>query len=273
MTALRVSVLMPIHNGQAFLHEAVQSVVDQTLSDWELVAVLDRCTDNSEQIIRQFQDDRIRVFEAPSPGGFAVALNFGLSQCRADLVARLDHDDVCMPNRLAEQSEILAQRPALALLGTYAQIIDESSRIIGLRSVATGVRSVGFALLWRNQLIHPSVMFRRSVILNVGGYDPNAWPIFEDYDLWLRVVGHGEIDNLIEPLIAYRRHTRQWSRVSRLSSLALATLSKSRRQAGSWLGVPGFALQLLDAYWFLTQMIHRVFVVGWKGRPRAVQMP
>jgi GT2 family glycosyltransferase len=270
MKAPRVSVLMPIHNGEPFLQEAMQSVIDQTLSDWELVAVLDRCTDKSEQIVRQFRDDRIRVFELPPPGGFPYALNFGLTQCRAEFVARLDQDDLCVPTRLEKQFEIMTQRPAVAVIGTSAQIIDESSRIVGFRSVVTGVRSVCLALLRRNQLIHPSVMLRRSVILELGGYDPGASPIFEDYELWLRVVGRSEIDNIAEPLIAYRRHSRQQSRGSRLSSPALDTLSKSRRQAGTHLGVPGFALHLFDAYWFLTQVVHWLLVVGWR-RPRGAR--
>lgn len=267
MTEPAVSVLLPIHNGSPFLREAVQSVVDQSFTDWELVAVLDRCTDNSEQVIRKFGDDRIRIFDMTPPGGFANALNFGLKQCRAELVARLDQDDVCLPNRLEKQLDTLARRPDLALLGTSARIMDESSQIVGFRTVITGVKALGMALLRRNQFIHPSVIFRKKLILDLGGYDPGAAPIFEDYDLWLRVVGHGDIDNLAEPLIAYRRHSRQQSRGSRLCAPSLNTLSRSRRKAGAYLGVPKLGLLLFDLYWFLTQLVHRIFVVRWK-RPR-----
>jgi glycosyltransferase involved in cell wall biosynthesis len=263
MTQPRVSILLPIRNGEPYLREAVQSVVDQTFTDWEMVAVLDGSTDGSDRVVESFQDSRIRLFRMAPPGGFPYTLNFGLKRCRAELVARMDQDDICFPNRLGRQVAAFDSRPALAVLGTSAQIVDESSKVVGERSVVTGVRRVGTALLWRNQLIHPSVMFRRKLILDLGGYDPASSPIFEDYELWLRVVSRGEVDNLGEPLLKYRRHSRQQSRGSRLFAQALATLSRSRREAGKYLGLPGFALGLLDLYWLLTQVVHRIFVVGW----------
>jgi glycosyltransferase involved in cell wall biosynthesis len=188
------------------LHDAVQSIVDQTFSDWELVAVLDGCTDGSEGVIEGFQDSRIKLFRMTAPGGFPYTLNFGLKQCRGELVARMDQDDISLPSRLERQIAVFDSRPALAVLGTSAQIVDESSRVVGYRRVVTGVRRVGLTLLWRNQLIHPAVMFRRSLILELGGYDPASSPIFEDYDLWLRAVGLGEVDNLEDSLLKYRRH-------------------------------------------------------------------
>lgn len=268
MTEPRVSILLPIRNGEPYLHDAVQSIVDQTFSDWELVAVLDGCTDGSEGVIEGFQDSRIKLFRMTAPGGFPYTLNFGLKQCRGELVARMDQDDISLPSRLERQIAVFDSRPALAVLGTSAQIVDESSRVVGYRRVVTGVRRVGLTLLWRNQLIHPAVMFRRSLILELGGYDPASSPIFEDYDLWLRAVGLGEVDNLEDSLLKYRRHGKQQSRGSRLFAQSLTTLSRSRRNAGKYLGVPGFALRLLDLYWLTTQVVHRIFVVGWV-RPNA----
>ncbi len=257
-----ISVLMPIRNGEPYLRAAVQSVIGQTFEDWELIAVLDGCTDNSEQVIKEFRDQRIRVFHMAPPGGFPYTLNFGLEQCRADLVARMDQDDICEPNRLAVQIAEFANRPSLAVLGSSATLIDQDSSVIGFRSVVTGPRRVALSLLWRNQLIHPAVAFRRSLVMELGGYDPRSSPIFEDYDLWLRVVGRGEVDNLPEPLLRYRRHGSQQSRGSRLFPRALATLARSRHQAGAYLRVPGPLLSLLDSYWFMTQVVHRVFVVS-----------
>jgi glycosyltransferase involved in cell wall biosynthesis len=266
----RVSVLLPIRNGEPYLQEAVQSIIDQTFTDWEIVAIFDGCTDDSEVVVERFQDSRIKPFRMAPPGGFPYTLNFGLNQCRGDLVARMDQDDICLPMRFERQVAMFDSRPTLAVLGTSAQIVDESSRVVGSRAVATGARRVSVSLLWRNQLIHPAVMFRRSMILKLGGYDPRSSPIFEDYELWLRVVSRGEVDNLGEPLLKYRRHSRQQSRGSRLFAPALATLSRSRREAGKYLGLPGFALSLLDLYWFLRQVAHRIFIVGW-SRPKTVQ--
>src|ERR1019366_6257835 len=108
-----VSVLMPIHDGERFLREAVDSLQRQTLDSWELIAVLDRCADATRSILEGFGDSRIRVLDGPQPGGISRSLNFGLAQCRAPLVARLDADDVCEPERLAMQQVVLDARAAL----------------------------------------------------------------------------------------------------------------------------------------------------------------
>lgn len=262
MSQPKVSVLMPIRNGEQYLREAVRSIVDQSFEDWELIAVFDGCTDNSEDVVNQFRDARIRALRLSPPGGFPYALNFGLRQCEGDLIARMDQDDVSERDRLGTQVDVFEKRPALVVLGTSAQLINEMSAPIGHRSVVTGSRRVAMSLLWRNQLVHPSVMFRKSVVIGLGGYDPRSSPIFEDYDLWLRVIGVGEVDNLPAPLLRYRRHGTQQSRGSRLFPGSLATLSRSRHRAGRQLGVPEFLLRLLDAYWFLTQLAHRIVVAG-----------
>jgi glycosyltransferase involved in cell wall biosynthesis len=257
---------MPIHNGEPYIRTAIESVIAQTMQDWELVAVVDGSQDNSEKVVRTFDDRRIRVFPMPPPGGFPRALNFGLAQCRAELVARFDQDDICAPNRLELQFAELSKRPNLAVLGSAATMIDGSSQMIGSLPVPTGVERVSRGLLKRNQLIHPSVMFRRSVIRDLGGYDPAASPIFEDYHLWLRVVGHCEIDNLSDELIMYRRHPNQQTRGSTLSANALKTVAKARRQAGMALGISFTKLALYDFAYRLAQVRHELVIVR-----RAVQ--
>ena len=259
---------MPIHNGERFVGEAIQSLLAQTHTNWELVAVLDGCTDNSEAAVRGFTDPRVRLLRMPRPGGFARTLNYGLERCKSDLVARLDHDDISLPTRLERQSTLLVENPDLALLGSGAQIIDESGHMVGARSVVTGSRAVCRALLWRNQLIHPSVMFRRSVISSLGGYNPAATPILEDYDLWLRVIGHGAIDNVSDALIAYRRRSGQMSRGSTLSKRSVLTLSRSRHRAAHHLGVPLPAVYFMELTWLAAQMRHQVRVVNRERRPR-----
>jgi glycosyltransferase involved in cell wall biosynthesis len=264
-----VSVLMPIRNGERYLAEAVESVIGQTLQDWELVAVLDGCTDNSEAVVRGFADARIRVLSLPESAGFPRALNKGLGQCRGDLVARFDQDDVCMPTRLERQVSVLNERAELAVIGSAAEIIDESSRIVGFLAVRTGVRRLRLGLLLRNQLIHPSVMFRRSIVVELGGYDPQASPIFEDYDLWLRMLTRGDIDNLREPLISYRRHAGQQSRGSTLSRRAMRTVSESRRRAALQGGVPLMAVKAMEFAWLIGQIRHEVVVARRRGSTRS----
>jgi glycosyltransferase involved in cell wall biosynthesis len=260
---------MPIHNGEQFVAEAIQSLIAQTHTNWELIAVLDGCTDETEAAIRRFRDSRLRIIPLTPPGGFARALNYGLEHCQSELVARLDHDDVSLPTRLERQVDYLTTRPQLALLGTGAKIIDESGKVVGLRAVTTGVRFVCHGLLWRNQLIHPSVMFRRSLISSLGGYNGDATPILEDYDLWLRVIGHGEIDNLPDPLIAYRRRSGQMSRGSTVSRRSMRTLSRSRHGAARRLGVPRSASYFMELMWLAAQMRHEIRVVNRNRSNRA----
>jgi glycosyltransferase involved in cell wall biosynthesis len=269
MTEHMVSVLMPIRNGESFLEEAMDSLRQQTLRNWELVAVLDGSTDNSEAILRRYADHRVRVFSLPRPGGFAAALNFGLANCRAEYVARFDQDDVCLPHRLEAQLEVLAGRPDLVVLGGEAQLCDETSRIVGKRSVPSGPRRVQLRLLLRNQMIHPAVMFRRSVIAELGGYRSEAAPMFEDYDLWLRVLGYGEVDNLAQPLIKYRIHRGQQSRRSTLSRTAMATVSQSRRLAARRLGTPQVAVRAMELAWLAGQVRHELVVVNRRRQPSA----
>ena len=260
---------MPIHNGEQYVVEAIQSLIVQTHTNWELVAVLDGCTDGTEAAIRRFDDSRLRIVPMTPPGGFARALNYGLEQCRSEFVARLDHDDISLPTRLERQVECLTIRPQLALLGTSANIIDESGRLVGFRAVTIGTGAVCRGLLWRNQLIHPSVMFRRSLISSLGGYNGDATPILEDYDLWLRVIGHGEIDNIRDPLIEYRRRSGQMSRGSTVSRQSMRTLSRSRHRAARRLGVPRPATYFMELMWLAAQMRHEVRVVNRNHSNRA----
>lgn len=260
-----VSILMPIRNGERYLAEAVESVIGQTLQDWELIAVLDGCTDSSQAILEGFGDSRVRVLTMPPPGGFANALNHGLKHCSGELVARFDQDDVCMATRLDRQVAILEGQAELAVVGSAARIIDELSRVVGFRPVISATHQLRLRLLWRNQLIHSSVMFRRSVVMDLGGYDPLASPIFEDYDLWLRVLTHAAVDNIREPLIAYRIHAAQQSRGSTLSRSAMRTVSKSRRKAADHAGVPLVAVWAMELAWLLAQTRHEVLVARRRG--------
>jgi glycosyltransferase involved in cell wall biosynthesis len=206
-----VSVVMPIHNGERFLREAVDSLQRQTLDSWELIAVLDRCADATRSILESFSDSRIRLLDGPQPGGLVRSLNFGLAQCRAPLVARLDADDVCEPERLAMQKQVLDARAALLVVGSGAILIDADSRVVGSRAVVCGAERLRRRLLWKNALVHSSVMFQREPVLALGGYAEYVSRA-GDYYLWLRIAAVGDIDNLPVPLVRYRVHSGQISR-------------------------------------------------------------
>lgn len=247
--------LLPILNGERFLREAVMSVRQQTLTDWELVAVVDG-TDNSWRILESFQDDRIRIFEGPKPGGLVRQLNLGLLKCQADYVARFDADDVCEPRRFNVQAARLDEDPALGALGGSALLIDEYSRLIGRRHVVSGRRQVARRLLWKNALLHPTVMFRRQIVLDLGGYHNVGH--MEDYELWLRLAAVADIDNIPIPLVRYRIHRGQISRGFRLREIDVGVVLRARMQAAPRAGVSPAGALLRQTIWLAAVARHGI---------------
>jgi glycosyltransferase involved in cell wall biosynthesis len=231
-----VSFLLPIRHGERFLGETLNSVLDQTLSDWELVAVLDGPNAKSEQILVGYGDARFRIIQIATGVGLPAALNRGLEECRAPYVARIDADDLCAPRRLEVQTSVLERRPRLGVLGSAATLIDGNSRVIGVHKATTGSARVARGLLWRNKLIHSSVMARRSVLHAVGGYNL-ATGGATDYELWLRLLTITEIDNLPDRLVSYRRHVNQMSLAPMLRRSTLHSINRARRLAAPYVGV------------------------------------
>ncbi len=208
--APRVSVVMPIYNGADYLAASIDSVLAQTMGDFELILVDDGSTDRTGEIIRDYaaRDPRI-VSIAKSNSGIADTLNQGLAAARADWIARLDSDDLMLPERLERQLAFVAADPALAAAGSYYELIDAAGRSHGIRLPLPRTREelAGF-LAAREPLsfLHPSMMFRRRLALDVGGYDKRTEPA-EDVALFARMLATGA-PILIQPevLLRYRVH-------------------------------------------------------------------
>jgi glycosyltransferase involved in cell wall biosynthesis len=238
-----VSVLMPVHNGALFLPEALDSVWSQGFTDLELVVVDDASDDDTASILDAVEDPRLRRVCLERRTGVSGALNAGLNVCRAPLVARLDADDRCLADRIERQVDAMARRPSLAALGTSAILVDRGGHPRGRRDVPTGSVAVLRRLRWRNALITSSVMFRRDVVSALDGYSPGLGQS-EDYELWLRLAAVGELDNLGEPLVAYRLHPAQltYAKISAPAPMqavgdARKALAKSRGESvalASW---------------------------------------
>jgi glycosyltransferase involved in cell wall biosynthesis len=212
MAAPVVSVVMPVYNGERFLAEAVESILGQTYANFELVAVDDASTDASGRIIDRYCDPRVRVLKNDRNLGGAGSANRGIAEARGVYVARLDQDDVSLPRRLEKQVEFLQRNPEIALVGTWAQLIDEGGRPIGYRRFATESDDLHEALLKFCALVHSSVMFRRVPVLAAGGY--GTGPLgrhCRDYELWLRLSETVRLANLPEVLVKYRVHPEQMS--------------------------------------------------------------
>jgi hypothetical protein len=201
----KVSVLMAVHNAEKHLRPAVQSILDQSLADFEFLVVDDASTDRSRDILKSFHDDRIRLIQNVIHQGASSARNQGLGLARAEYVAILDSDDVAHLDRLAIQSAFLDKHPDVCLVGGTYEIIDELGRTKGIQQVPTDAWTIRWKLLFGNPLGHSTVMYRRSAVLAAGAYDPTL-SFAEDYDLWIRLAPHHKFFQQELPLTSYRIH-------------------------------------------------------------------
>ena len=205
MTAPRVSVLMPVRNGRAFLREALDSLRRQTFRDFEVLVLDDGSTDGSQEIAAAFHDPRIRLIQQGEHCGLVATLNRGLGLVRGEFIARQDADDRSDPRRLDCQIRFLDRHPSVALVGTQAHVIDTEGRRVGVLARSLEPVSIRWYHLFDNAFIHSSVMLRRRALQEAGGaYEPLAH--CEDYALWSAVALARPVANLPERLVDYRSH-------------------------------------------------------------------
>jgi len=207
---------MPVRDGERFLVEAVGSVLAQTLTDLELIVVDDGSTDATPRLLAELagSDARVRVLTQP-PRGLAVALNAGCAAAAAPVIARMDADDVALPDRLERQVAYLDAHPEVALLGGGVVLVDEAGREFDREPAPAAPR-----LSDRNELVHGTVAMRTDAFRALGGYRLDQ---SEDYDLWLRLEERHAVAALTEPVIRYRLHPGQFS-VTKLERQALGSL-------------------------------------------------
>jgi len=206
--APKVTVLMPVLNAAAYLRQAVESILSQTFSDWELLIVDDASTDDSVALVETFTDERIRLVRNAVNCGVAATLNTGIELARGQYIARMDADDISLPTRIEEQAGYLDARPDLDVVGVKIVLVDAWGNETGYwqddQDVATGAE-IRALLPARNCLAHPGVMMRRAVALEFG-YRSSV-PYAQDYDLWLRITADGRrIEKLDKVLLKYRVH-------------------------------------------------------------------
>jgi len=227
---------MPVRNGADWLRQAVESVLHQEWRDFELIVVDDGSGDDTVALLKELArgDDRI-VLLRQAPQGIVVALNRGLAAARAPLIARLDGDDRARPDRLARQLAFMQAHPDVGLLGSAAEKIDETGTVIGRITPPSEPARLATMLARTNPFIHSTVMMRAALVRELGGYRA-AFRDAEDYDLWLRVAETSGIASLPEPLIQYRWHGSNLTRLNAIRqsfSVRLAQRSAACRRAGA----------------------------------------
>jgi glycosyltransferase involved in cell wall biosynthesis len=206
----KITVLMPVYNGQRYLAEAIESILVQTFTDFEFLVINDGSTDSSREIICSFDDPRIRLVDNPNNMGLSKSLNRGLDFARGEYIARQDCDDVSLPERIERQVAYLNAQPEIALLGSYGESIDQYGNRLRLLCPQANSSLLKWQLLFYNNFIHSSVMFNTEKIRQLGGYNTKIGHA-QDYYLWTRIMFNYDIAQVPEVLVYYRSHTKNIS--------------------------------------------------------------
>jgi len=193
---------MPVYNGTPYLSEAVQSILQQTYSDFEFLIIDDGSTDDSVAVIRQYRDERIRLVRNGANQGLVATLNHGLELARGDYIARMDCDDISEPARLAKQVCYLDQCPDVGVCGSWVRFFPRDKHFVW--KFPADHEEIKVQMFCRVSLAHPAVMLRKSVFSGPDLRYASEFAHVEDYDLWTRAMNCTRISNIQQVLLRYR---------------------------------------------------------------------
>lgn len=200
----KVSVLMPVYNAERFLREAIDSILSQTFTDFELIIVNDGSTDKSEKIMREYSDPRIKYFKNEVNRGLIETRNTLINKAAGEYISFLDSDDVSVPDRLAIQTHFLDTNPDYAMCGSLGIMIDGDGNRIKNMNLSCNWEEIKSTLLFTSTFIQSSITIRRNVLLE-NPYDGH-FPVAEDYELWSRLSTKHKLKNIPLYLTKYRWH-------------------------------------------------------------------
>ncbi len=211
-----VTVLMPVYNGSRYLDEAIESILNQTFMDFEFLIIDDGSTDDSIKIIRSYRDSRIRLVENENNLGQSTSLNKGINLALGEYIARMDQDDISLPERLEEQINYFKNHTDISVLGTWWKAIEdgEGNKIYKELRLPEDPDTCAFWMyFYGNQPIaHPCSMFKKNEIKELGGYN-EYYKVAQDLELWLRaLLNKLKFANVPKFLFHYRLHQNQGSK-------------------------------------------------------------
>lgn len=260
-----VTVLMPVFNGEKYVGEAIESILNQTFSDFEFLIINDGSSDKSVEIIESYNDPRIRFIENDGNIGLIASLNKGISLARGGYVARMDCDDISMPERLAKQAAFLDANSSCAVVAVRSVFIDDNGNECGFWDddrKFTSNREIIRRLPRANCIAHPGVMIRKSV-LAAYRYDPRQLHS-EDYDLWLRLSADGvRIEKIDETLLKYRLTSQSVTALSNrtfpdfknVRTKSIFVWTRLKALSVNWFVVRVFSNMFKDLYYLVGKMI------------------
>jgi len=226
------TVLMPVYNGEAYLKEAIESILSQTFSDFEFLIINDASTDKTVEIISSYNDPRIRLINNDENLQIAKSLNLGIKLSKAEFIIRMDCDDIAMPYRLEKQVKFMNDNPDIGVCGGFLNMFGIHS-FIGQYPQHPQVIKCG--MLYGCNISHPSVILRKSLFIKHNlFYDPE-YLAAEDYELWSRAIKYMNFTNLEDVLLKYRTHTEGMS--AKYSEIQMQNSIKIRRNQLIALGI------------------------------------
>ncbi len=197
----KISVIMPAYNSEQFIAEAIDSILKQTFQDFEFIIINDGSTDNTVNIIKSFNDDRIVFINNSENNGIAIALNQGLKIAKGQYIARMDSDDIALPNRFEKQVSYMDKHPDVGVLGTQFEFFGEENRITANTEELNVLELFGSC-----NIGHPTVMIRKELFDKFNLRYNDEYKYCEDYELWSRMLKVTKIVNLPDVLLRYRWH-------------------------------------------------------------------
>ena len=207
---MKISVLMPCYNAQKYIHRSIDSVLTQSFSEFEFIIIDDGSNDDTVSIIRTYKDKRIKLICLDANTGIANALNIGLKACKGKYIARMDSDDICLNERLAQQNDYLDNHSSIVAVGSAVINFNEVGDQVKISYPTDHLSILLNIFLFERTICHPSVMFRANV-MNVGVkyQEHRLW--CEDLDLWFQLSKVGRLANIERPLLKYFRDSSQSS--------------------------------------------------------------
>lgn len=200
-----VSIVIPVHNAEEYVREALDSCINQTYTNLEIVVVDDKSEDGTLNILREYEqrDSRVKVLAVEKQNGLGNVINIGIRESNGKYIARMDADDIMCPERIEKQLKYLESNPNCVAVGGQIDIIDEQGNVVGHREYAIKDEDIKRNRFLFQPFAHPAVTLRRSTLEDIGLYPENMWKV-EDVKLFLILSTKGEFHNLEDTVLKYR---------------------------------------------------------------------
>lgn len=242
MLVPKISVIMPVYNSEAYIRYAIESILNQTFSDFEFIIIDGASKDKSYEITQKYaqNDGRIVSLKTDENIGLIETLNMAIRIARGKYIARMDADDISLLDRLSKQFEYMEKNPEIGISGGTMQIVDMNGRVIGQRSYHLKDEEIRKNIFRHSPFSHPLIIIRKSVLDKAGFYDPE-YNDAEDYELYFRIGKYAKFGNLVDILLKYRVHKNSVT-ISKIKKMEARTLEIRKKYSNG----NGYSMTLFD---------------------------